>query len=107
MAEVWEAEDRLGRAVVLTAERRAHILNRHEDMANHLDAIRQAIESPEVVTRDRQYAHREIAYRREDGLYLKVAVHYRPVPPQGTWVGVVRTAHLREEIDPKEELLWT
>jgi hypothetical protein len=95
LAEIWRTQDRAGREVVLASAGFDHILHGHDEISDRLDEVRTAIEQPDFVTRDARYHHREIHYRRMasgQGL-LKVVVQYRPVPPQGTWVGEVITAY--------------
>lgn len=108
VAVLWRTRDWLGREVALTEAALAHILDRHPRMAARLFEIRETVESPRQVTRDATRQHREIAYRRPspNRSDLRVVIHYRPVPPQGTWVGRIITAHPAERIDPKEEPLW-
>ena len=108
MEEVWRTRDRAGREVVLTGIRLAHILHQHQDMVALLAEVRRAVEACDLVTRDIRYAHRECLYRRFGGdrRWMKVVVHYRPVPPQGTWAGEVITAFPARRVDPKEVPLW-
>jgi hypothetical protein len=108
LEEIWRTQDRLGREVVFTTECRGHILDEHDDMADRLDAVRPAIEQPDYVTLDADYPHRENHYRRTPSgrRYIKVVVEYRPVPPQGTWIGKVITAHICRKIKREEALLW-
>ena len=106
MAVIERFRDRAGREVVLTDAGRAHILGRRPRMAGQLDQIPAAVETSEVVTRDRKYPRRENHYRRMGDLYLKVVVNYGPVPPDGTQQGTVITAHPVREIDPREDWLW-
>ncbi len=108
MAELWRTEDRLGREVFLTDARLDHILAEHDELADSLDEISTTVERPDLVRRDRRYAHRENHYRRPspDQLWMKVVVHYRPVPPQGTWEGEIITAYSVEDPEPKEAPLW-
>ena len=77
-------------------------------MAGRLDEVRATVDNPEVVTRDVTYAHRENHYRRTPSgrRRTKVVVHYRPVPPQGTWAGEVITALHVKKVDPEEKQLW-
>jgi hypothetical protein len=76
-------------------------------MANRLDTIRPAIEQPGYITQDADYPHRENYYRRTvSGRRFVKVVEYRPVPPQGTWVGEVITAYLVRKIKGKEAQLW-
>jgi hypothetical protein len=74
---VWETTDRQGRRVALTSERWLHILDDHDELANELEAILQAIARPTL--------HRSGRMRREEWFYLegagpsrylKVVVHY-------------------------------
>jgi hypothetical protein len=95
VAEIWRTRDRAGREVILASAGLDHILQGHDEIADRLDEVRATIEQPDFVTRDARYHHRENHYRRMasgQGL-LKVVVQYRPVPPQGTWVGEVITAY--------------
>src|SRR4051812_49839836 len=89
--EIWQTTDRLGRGVIFTPAARAHILKRHADIAVRLDEVRTAFDRPDLVTRDREFSHRENHYRRTPSHrgWVKVVVNYRPVPPQGTWAGEV------------------
>ena len=108
MATIWRTRDRLGREVVLTEERRRHILRKHPAMAGRLGEVRAAIAGPDFVNRDAAYPRRENHYRRTPSgrAWIKVVVNYRPVPPQGTWAGEVITAYRTEQVDPKEAPLW-
>ena len=108
MAVIERFRDREGREVVLTEAGRAHILAGHADMARRLGDVRAAVAVPEVATRDAVFAHRENHYRRTTSTrrWLKVVVHYRPVPPQGTWAGRVVTAYHTGTIPQKEQNLW-
>lgn len=108
MAEIWRTRDHFGRVVILTPAGLDHIRVRHDDIADRMDEVQAAVEQPDVVTRDRQRAHRECFYRRErsgPGL-IKVVVHYWPVPPQETWIGEVITAYHIDLPEPKEAKLW-
>lgn len=109
MAVIERFRDRAGREVVLTSARLAHIMERHREIAGRVDEIQSTVEFPDLVTRDATYAHRENHYRRATHFapYLKVVVvHYRPVPPQGTWTGEVITALPARVIHPQEHQLW-
>ena len=108
MAEIWSTSDHRGREVVFTLERRAHVLQRHGDMADRLDEIRATVEQPDFVTRDRGYPRREVYYRYTPSGqgFIRVVVNYRAVPPQGTWVGAVITAFRVEGRQPEEVQLW-
>lgn len=108
MDELWRIQDYLGREVVLTEIRREHIVSEHSDLVRQMAEVRHTIEQPEQVRRDRTYAHRENSYKRKPSgkRWMKVVVHYRPVPPQGTWVGEVITAFSVEEPEPQEVLKW-
>ena len=108
MEEVWRATDRSGRQVVLNADGWRHILDRHPEFTGRENELRAAVERPDRVTRDAFIAVRECLYRRTTGPrpWLKVVVHYRPVPPQGTWAGSVITAYPAPEVKRKERQLW-
>jgi hypothetical protein len=107
LTESWREVDYRGREVIFTPKSREHILRRHDDIAARLDEIRGAIARPDLVTRDIKYRHRENHYRRTpSGLgWFKVVVQYRPVPPQGTWIGEVITAYRVDQRDLNEEPL--
>ncbi len=62
------------------------------------------IEDPDRVTGDADFTQREEFYRSTgpDQWDLKVVVHYRPVPPQGTCEGGVVTAHPTKRVDATE-----
>jgi hypothetical protein len=92
---------------MFTEASRDHILQRRRDLATNLSEIREAISRPAVVTRDLKYARRECHYgftSSPPGM-IKVVDQYRPVPPQGRWVGEVVTAYRLREPDPREEVL--
>ncbi len=74
-------------------------------MAPHLGDIREVIAHPIVVTRDLKYPRRENHYGILSPALgmIRVVVQYRPVPPQGRWVGEVVTAHRIRKPDPREE----
>lgn len=95
MEVIWWTRDRLGREVTLTDEGLAHILSRRSRLASRIGEMRDAVERADHVARDVDHPHRDIHYHRRssDRPWLRVVVHYRPVPPQGTWVGRVITAH--------------
>jgi hypothetical protein len=107
LAEIWRTRDRAGREVVLTSARLDHILRRHDDMTSRLGEVRTTIEQPDLVTRDVEYRHRENHYGRSSSNqpWINVVVQYRPVSPQGTWMGEVITAYPVKRRDPKEERL--
>jgi hypothetical protein len=88
--------------------RRDHIISEQAELAYFMDAVRIRGERPDLVRRDRQYAHRDNHYRRAspDRLWKKVVVNYRPVPPQGTWEGEIITAHYIDSPASKEVKLW-
>lgn len=108
MAEIWRTRDHVGRVVILTQVGLDHIRVRRGEFAIRMGEVRDVVEHHGIVTRDRQHAHRECFYRREPSRsgFIKVVVHYRPVPPQGTWEGKVITAYHDESPDPKEARLW-
>ncbi len=104
----WQTRDRLGREVILTEARLAHIRDGHPDMASRIADARATVDPPERVNRDATRPHREVSYRRTSSgrHWLRVVVHYRPVPPQGTWAGTVITAHFVKAVPTKEAPLW-
>jgi hypothetical protein len=107
LADTWQTRDYRGRDVTFTEASHGHILERHAEMAKHMSYIREAISRPTVITRDLKYPRRECHYgftSSPPGM-IKVVVQYRPVPPQGRWVGEVVTAFPVPEPDPLEEAL--
>jgi len=107
LEEVWQVQDYRGRDVLFTEASRDHILHRRRELAAILSDIREAISRPAVVTRDLTYPRRECHYgfiAAPPGM-IKGVVQYRPVPPQGRWVGEIVTAYLLREPDPREEVL--
>jgi hypothetical protein len=89
VAEIWRTRDWLGREIVLTDSGWTHILERRPGMAGSEAAVRTAVEAPDRVARDAQYADRESYYRRlGPRRYLKVVVAYA-----ATGHGVVITAY--------------
>ena len=108
MDEIWQGQDRFERKVTLTPQRQEHIFIEHSDMEDRLDYVRLTVEQPNFVTRDRRYPHRENFYRSEPAgsRWIEVVVHYRPVPPQGTWEGEVITAYHLKRRKIKEVPLW-
>jgi hypothetical protein len=108
LEEIWRIQDYLGQEVVLTEVRREPIVSEHSELVRQLADVRHTLEQPDQVRRDRKFAHRENSYKRKPSgkRWMKVVVHYRPVPPQGTWVGEIVTAYDVEEPEPLEVLLW-
>ena len=104
MADPLKIEDHLGRPVVLTESRLAHIRDRRSGLAGKLDLIAAAVAHPVVVTRARYIEHGENLYGRGQTIYVKVCVKYRPTP--AGWQGEIFTAHFADLIDPGEERLW-
>ena len=106
MAIIWEAVDRFGLKVVLDDEGWRHILERHGDMAEHMWAIREAVERADQIARDMKHDHRRVHYRRRSTSprWFRVIVHYRPIEPTG-WAGIVITAHLANH-RPREARVW-
>lgn len=108
MAEIWRTWDRLNRDVIFESAARDHILAEHDEMADPLQEIPEAIEDPDVVTRDIKYRRRENHYTRptdEKGA-IEVVVSYRPTPPQGAWAGEVITAYPVKRLKAGEERLY-
>lgn len=86
----------MGREVELTDHGWGHIMERHaDDLAGHEAEVRLTGAAPDRINIDADHARREIYYRAfgTGRRMLRVVVNYRPVPPQGTWVGDVVTAH--------------
>jgi hypothetical protein len=83
LAEIWRAQDRAGREVVLRLAGLDHILQEHDEIADRSGEVQKTIEQPGLVTRDVEYRHRENHYRRTPSQRngMKVVVQYRPVPP--------------------------
>lgn len=108
MAIVWLTRDHRGREVALTEATATHILERRPAMVGRWDEVKRTVEDPEFVRRDRRISAREVFYRRTapGRARLRVVVHCRPVPPQGTWRGEVVTAHPAERTAANEEPLW-
>lgn len=107
MAAIWETVDRFGRSVSLSESRWDHIVAARSPHLLSPDAIRGIIEFPAEITLDADYAHRECFYSdRTFGLGLKVVVQFRPVSPQGTWVGAVITAYPSKAIKRTETRRW-
>ena len=81
---------------------------KHPNMAERLADARVAVEAPDFARRDALRAHGENHYRRPapGAAWIKVVVHYRPIPPQGTWVGEVITAYPTDHVGSKEGPLW-
>ena len=108
MDEIWRTRDNFDRVVYLSRVKLAHIRSRHKEFADRLVDIRSTIEKPDFVARHRLREHRECFYREEapGKELIKVIVHYRPIPPQGTWIGEVTTAFPVGLYRPKEVKLW-
>jgi hypothetical protein len=77
-------------------------------MAGLLGDVRTAREHPPFIARDAIYSRRENCYLRttyEPG-WIKVVVNYRPLPPQGIWIGEIITAYPIRRPEPQETPLW-
>ena len=74
---VWITSDCDGRRVVLRAERRKHILDDHDELADGLDRILAGLPSPSFRRRGR-WPDEEWFYLEGFGptRYVKVVVHY-------------------------------
>lgn len=105
---IWDTTDRFGRRAKLTQEEWTHIVADHTGWTPTAEEVRQAVEKPTCVTFDADIPNRECFYRDigRERLQLKVVVHYRPVPPQGTWDGTVVTAYFTRKVKPKEVSRW-
>lgn len=107
MTTIWETTDRFGRRVELTEERWSHIVDQRGGQPPTQDDIRRALEDPIRVTIDATFAHRECFYAEcAPSRMVKVVVHFRPVPPQGTWRGAVVTAYPERKVKPGEVQRW-
>ncbi len=108
MASIWETRDRFGRIVRLTEEGWDHIVSDRRGATPTPDDVRGAVEAPTRVTADADFAQRECSYQSLGAgrRTLKVVVHFRPVPPQGTWVGVVVTAFYVTSDKRREVQRW-
>jgi hypothetical protein len=108
MATLWESVDRFGRVVRLTEEGWSHIVTDRKRATPSIGEVRAAVEAPTRVTVDAKFAQRECYYRGQDQsrLFLKVVVHYRPVPPQGTWEGTIITAFFVGSVPRREAHRW-
>lgn len=107
MAVIWETIDRLGRAVMLTDEGWAHILDHHGDMVEFQGEIRQAIEFADEVSIDGRYRRRNVHYLKSAGGRppIRVVVNYSPSAPSGS-TGRVVTAFRSERKTVGERLIW-
>lgn len=86
----------MGREVELADHGCAHSMDRHaEELARSEADVRLTVLAPDHVNADAEHAHREVCYRSfgPGRPMLRIVVHYRPVPPQGTWAGEIITAH--------------
>jgi hypothetical protein len=92
----------------LTERSLAHLRDKHPEELARLHQARAAIERPDLATRPADYPQRVCYYRAIPGsrLRTKVVVHYRPVAPQGTWIGEVITAYRTDHVGRQEMHLW-
>ncbi len=86
----------------------AHIVGDRKGEIPTAAEVRVAVEDPDRVTRDVDFSQRECFYRTwlPGRLMLMVVVHYRPVPPQGTWLGSVITAYSVGLVKRQEVQRW-
>ncbi len=91
---IWSTTDRLGRLVVLSDAGWQHIYRRHGDTVEDPEMVKAVIQGAERIVADAVYPHRSIhvAALGNPSLPMRVVVHYRPEPPDGTWIGDVVTA---------------
>lgn len=87
----------------------AHTMDRHaEELAAREADVRLTVLASDHGNADAEHAHREVCYR-SFGLgrpMLRVVIHYRPVPPRGTWAGEIITAHPTGRSKRGEQRLW-
>lgn len=105
----WQVEDARGRPVELAEAGWSHIIEHHrDDMAERESDIRLAVEAPDHVNADVDYAQREVCYRSlgRGRRFVRVVIHYQPVSPQGSWRGRIITAHLTFREKRGEVRLW-
>ena len=74
MGQIWTTVDRFGRVVALHDDVWVHVLDGHVDMQGLEFLVRNVVEHPDFVNRDRKCADRACIYRQieDDGLHLKV-----------------------------------
>lgn len=105
----FEVQDRWGRTIRLTEEVwNEHVLGRHEELADQLDAIVETLIAPNMVRFDARRFDGECFYRfgavpTFPHRYLKVAVRF--IAAEGG-MGYIHTAHISRKIPPKETLKW-
>jgi len=112
MAEVVRVTDQWGRAITLPAENWSDkILLDHGEMLDNESAVQRTLADPDVVTFDKDYADRELYYRRGAlpppfrQTYLKVCVAFQ-LTPGGTATGRVATAYATDRVKPGERGKW-
>ena len=112
MPDILRVRDRWRRLVVLPEENwTGKILLDHAELVGNEASVRLALVDPDQVTHDRDYADREVFYRRgalpppDDRDFLKVCVAYRTLA-DGTILGRVVTAFATNRVKPGETTKW-
>jgi hypothetical protein len=113
MAVVLDCIDYAGRQVRLTdTVWYGHILMEHPELRANERSVELALVSPHQVNRDKDFADREVFYRRgalpppDKNDYLNVVVRYRETD-EGVLVGQLLTAYAIRAILPEEPILWS
>lgn len=83
-------------------------LSKHEENISP-DIIKQSIETPSVITIDKEIENRYNYYREHNdpilasfGPIAKIVVDYS----KGTWSGYVVTAYCKDEVSPRDTIIW-
>ncbi len=106
MGLIWTTVDRLGRSVTLHDDVWAHVLDGHEDMHGLEFLVRNVVEHPDFIKRDRKFADRTCIYRQieDDGLLLKFVVAFSA---SGESIrGRAITAYMTRRDSKEEKRLW-
>lgn len=104
MTDLWIAYDPLGRSVAFTREARTHIEFEHPDLAPYVDAIRIAIEDPDIVTRELDGS---VNYYRADVVPRRIAKYLHVLARESSEADLeIRTAWPTGAVDEFEERLW-
>lgn len=105
MVELLRCQDRWGRRIVLDTDQwNDHIIPRHSQLTEQVDAIRATIESADFVTRDRDDPDRDQFYRQGilapplHRTYLKVCVDFGREPAYIVTAFPVKHVHAKELI---------
>lgn len=104
-----EVQDQWGRTIRLTQEAWIeHILVRHDELTDHLEAVRDTLIVPDAVRYSAIRPDEECFYRfgaasTFPNRYLKVAVRF---PTDDNGLGFVNTAYISRRIPRKEAFKW-